>query len=84
MRFSRRDFLQQSAAVAAGFGGLQTLSAYQSDKDALRTEGYGMLQPDPAQILELPITLGQVILRSETAALYTISALNYEMQSPRG
>jgi 16S rRNA U1498 N3-methylase RsmE len=31
-----------------------------------------------------PITLGQVILRSETAALYTISALNYEMQSPRG
>ena len=54
MRFSRRDFLQQSAAVAAGFGGLQTLSAHQSDKDALRTEGYGMLQPDPAQILELP------------------------------
>ncbi len=31
-----------------------------------------------------PITLGQVILRSETAALYTISAFNYEMQSPRG
>lgn len=30
-----------------------------------------------------PITLGQVILRSETAALYTVSALNYEMQSPR-
>ena len=38
MRFSRRDFLQHSAAVAAGFGGLQTLSANQSDKDALRTE----------------------------------------------
>ena len=37
MRFSRRDFLQHSAAVAAGFGGLQTLSAHQSDKDALRT-----------------------------------------------
>ena len=31
-----------------------------------------------------PHHLGQVILRSETAALYTISALNYEMQSPRG
>jgi len=30
-----------------------------------------------------PITLGQVILRSETAALYTVSVLNYEMQSPR-
>ena len=31
-----------------------------------------------------PITLGQVILRSETAALYTVSVFNYEMQSPRG
>ena len=30
-----------------------------------------------------PITLGQVILRSETAALYCLSVLNYEMQSPR-
>ena len=47
MRFSRRDFLKHSAAVAAGFGGLQTLSAYQSDKNALLTEGYGELQPDP-------------------------------------
>ena len=31
-----------------------------------------------------PITLGQVILRSETAALYAVSVFNYEMQSPRG
>ena len=44
----------------------------------------------PAEVNDLltagvhPITLGQVILRSETAALYTVSALNYEMQSPRG
>ena len=30
-----------------------------------------------------PISLGQVILRSETAALYAVSVLNYEMQSPR-
>ena len=30
-----------------------------------------------------PITLGQVILRSETAALYCLSVLNYEMQAPR-
>ena len=30
-----------------------------------------------------PITLGRVILRSETAALYSLSVLNYEMQSPR-
>lgn len=29
-----------------------------------------------------PITLGQVILRSETAALYAVSSINYEMQSP--
>jgi 16S rRNA (uracil1498-N3)-methyltransferase len=30
-----------------------------------------------------PITLGQVILRSETAAVYCLSVLNYEMQAPR-
>ncbi|MEW6303122.1 MAG: 16S rRNA (uracil(1498)-N(3))-methyltransferase [Verrucomicrobiota bacterium] len=31
----------------------------------------------------LPITLGQLILRSETAAIYCLSVLNYEMQSPQ-
>ncbi len=31
----------------------------------------------------LPITLGQVVLRSETAAVYCLSVLNYEMQAPR-
>ena len=31
-----------------------------------------------------PITLGRVILRSETAALYCLSTLNYEMQAPQG
>lgn len=31
----------------------------------------------------LPITLGQLILRSETAAIYCLSVLNYELQSPR-
>ncbi len=31
----------------------------------------------------LPITLGQVILRSETAAVYCLSVLNYELQAPR-
>jgi 16S rRNA (uracil1498-N3)-methyltransferase len=30
----------------------------------------------------LPITLGQLILRSETAAFYCLSVLNYELQSP--
>lgn len=30
----------------------------------------------------LPITLGSLILRSETAAIYTLSVLNYEMQAP--
>jgi len=30
-----------------------------------------------------PITLGHVILRSETAALYCLSVLNYEMQTPQ-
>ena len=30
----------------------------------------------------LPITLGKVVLRSETAAVYCLSALNYELQAP--
>lgn len=30
----------------------------------------------------LPITLGQLVLRSETAAFYCLSVLNYELQSP--
>jgi 16S rRNA (uracil1498-N3)-methyltransferase len=30
----------------------------------------------------LPITLGQLILRSETAAFYCMSVLNYELQAP--
>jgi 16S rRNA (uracil1498-N3)-methyltransferase len=29
-----------------------------------------------------PITLGQLVLRSETAAIYCLSVLNYELQSP--
>ncbi len=31
----------------------------------------------------LPITLGALVLRSETAAIYSLSVLNYELQSPR-
>jgi len=30
----------------------------------------------------LPITLGRVVLRSETAAVYTLACLNYELQAP--
>jgi len=30
-----------------------------------------------------PITLGQLVLRSETAAIYAVSVLNYELQAPR-
>jgi 16S rRNA (uracil1498-N3)-methyltransferase len=30
-----------------------------------------------------PITLGQLVLRSETAAIYCLSVLNYELQAPR-
>jgi 16S rRNA (uracil1498-N3)-methyltransferase len=30
----------------------------------------------------LPITLGQLILRSETAAIYCLAVINYELQSP--
>ena len=31
----------------------------------------------------LPVTLGRLVLRSETAAVYCLSVLNYELQSPR-
>jgi 16S rRNA (uracil1498-N3)-methyltransferase len=31
----------------------------------------------------LPVTLGQLVLRSDTAAIYCLSAINYELQSPR-
>ncbi|MBI5394307.1 MAG: 16S rRNA (uracil(1498)-N(3))-methyltransferase [Verrucomicrobia bacterium] len=31
----------------------------------------------------LPITLGQLVLRSETASAYCLAALNYELQAPR-
>ncbi len=31
----------------------------------------------------LPITLGPLVLRSETAAIYCLSVLNYELQAPR-
>jgi 16S rRNA (uracil1498-N3)-methyltransferase len=31
----------------------------------------------------LPITLGQLVLRSETAAIYCLSVINYELQSQR-
>lgn len=51
---SRRRFLQESTAIALGFSGLQTLSARLTDKEALRTEGYGPLQADPAKVLNLP------------------------------
>jgi 16S rRNA (uracil1498-N3)-methyltransferase len=30
----------------------------------------------------LPITLGQLVLRSETAAIYCLSVINYELQAP--
>jgi 16S rRNA (uracil1498-N3)-methyltransferase len=32
----------------------------------------------------LPITLGRLVLRSETAAIYSLSILNYELQSQAG
>ena len=31
----------------------------------------------------LPVTLGQLVLRSETAAIYCLAVINYELQSPR-
>jgi len=51
---TRRRFLQDTAAIAVGFGGLQTLSARLAEKDSLLTKGYGPLLPDKAKVLELP------------------------------
>jgi len=51
---TRRRFLQDTAAIAVGFGGLQTLSARLAEKDSLVTKGYGPLLPDKAKVLELP------------------------------
>jgi len=31
----------------------------------------------------VPVTLGQLVLRSDTAAIYCLSVINYELQSPR-
>ena len=30
----------------------------------------------------LPVTLGSLVLRSDTAAIYSLSVLNYELQTP--
>ena len=51
---TRRRFLQDTAAIAAGFGGLQTLSARLAEKDSLVTKGHGPLLPDKAKVLERP------------------------------
>ena len=65
-----------------------------SEHDGLPQEIAVWIGPEgdftPAEVNDIqsvgvkPITLGQVILRSETAALYCLSALNYELQAPRG
>lgn len=54
---TRRAFLRRSAAVAAGFGGLQTLMARGAFAGLMAREGemgYGPLVPDPAGLFDLP------------------------------
>jgi len=46
----------------------------------------GDFTPDETEAIKshgaLPITLGRLVLRTETAAIYCLSILNYELQSP--
>lgn len=46
----------------------------------------GDFTPDETEAIEshgaLPITLGRLVLRAETAAIYCLSILHYELQSP--
>jgi 16S rRNA (uracil1498-N3)-methyltransferase len=48
----------------------------------------GDFTPSEMQTIEAhgvrPITLGQLVLRTETAAIYCLSIINYELQSPPG
>lgn len=67
MSHSRRQFLQSSAAYAAGFAGLQRLvagealvsgdegpSSIRLDSPQLRRPRFGPLQPDPNRLIDLP------------------------------
>lgn len=51
MRDSRRDFLKSSAAIAAGFTGLEIFA---NRANARKIRGYGQLLRDPRQVLDLP------------------------------
>ena len=68
------DFLAQHRrppqAVAAWIGPEGDFSA--EELDAIRASG------------ARPITLGPLVLRSETAALYTLSIISHEIQGRRG
>ena len=63
---SCRGRLPESVCVWVGPEGDFTLA----ELDAIKAGG------------ALPITLGRLVLRSETAAVYCLSILNYELQSP--
>ncbi|MDX1952121.1 MAG: RsmE family RNA methyltransferase [Verrucomicrobiota bacterium] len=65
---------------------------FQAEKKRLPKSIYIWIGPEgdftPAEINSirnagaLPISLGQLVLRSETAAIYALSVLNYELQAP--
>jgi len=57
MRPSRRQFLRNAAAFAAGFSGLQRLfvsTGFAAPAASRIVEGFGPLLPDPSGILDLP------------------------------
>ena len=51
---TRRHFLQQASAVTIGFAGLKSFSAHAQNRSARMVPGYGELQADPADVIDLP------------------------------
>jgi len=64
MNIPRRHFIQTSAAIAAGFGGLNLLTQRKlyAIGNRASSRGYGPLQSDPDRILDLPAGFGYKII----------------------
>ncbi|MBT5908544.1 MAG: DUF839 domain-containing protein, partial [Opitutae bacterium] len=51
---ARRQFLLNASATAIGFAGLRSFSAFADKKDSQAITGYGDLQSDPEDVIDLP------------------------------
>ena len=54
MPFTRRQFLKSAAAVTVGFHGLQRHVVWGQAPEEGIAAGYGPMQPDPGEIVDLP------------------------------